>query len=74
MNRSWTPESRVSVTEAGMVIKIRLSAIQASRVIMSVDGDQLSVRGQHDNFDLESFVKRAIKQGEQMLKKKCGRL
>jgi hypothetical protein len=50
MNRKWTPESRVTVTEAGMVIEIKLSAIQASRVEMFVDAGQLCVRGQHDNF------------------------
>ena len=50
MNRKWTPESRVIVTAAGLVIEIKLSAIQASRVEMSVDAGQLCVRGQHDNF------------------------
>jgi hypothetical protein len=50
MNRNWTPESRVSVTEAGMVIEIKLSAIQAGSVDIFVDAGQLCVRGQHDNF------------------------
>ncbi len=50
MNRNWTPESHVTVTEAGMVIEIKLSAAQAGRVEMFVDAGQLCVRGQHDNF------------------------
>ena len=44
------PESRVTVTETGMIIEIKLTAIQASRVQLVVDAGQLCVRGQHDNF------------------------
>jgi HSP20 family molecular chaperone IbpA len=50
MSRNWTPESRVFVTDAGMVIEIKLSAIQASRVELFVEADQLCVRGRHDDF------------------------
>ena len=49
MNRKWTPESRVTVTDAGMVIEIKLSAIQASRLEMFVDAGQLCVRGRHED-------------------------
>jgi hypothetical protein len=32
MDRNWTPESRVSVTDAGMVIKIKLSVVLVAEV------------------------------------------
>src|SRR5579862_5807879 len=50
MNRNWTPESRVSVTDTGMVIEIELGAVQTSNLQISVEADQLCVRGQHDDF------------------------
>ena len=50
MNRNWTPESRVSVTDAGMVIEIKLSAVQMSGLAIFVEADQLCVRGRHDDF------------------------
>jgi DNA-directed RNA polymerase subunit RPC12/RpoP len=50
MNRNWKPESRVSVTDAGMVIEIELGAVQASDVEILVEADQLCVRGRHDDF------------------------
>ena len=50
MNRNWTPESRVSITEAGMVIEITLDAVQAGSVEIVVEADQLCVRGRHENF------------------------
>jgi hypothetical protein len=50
MNRNWTPESQVTVTDAGMVIEITLDAVQAGSVVIFVDAGQLCVRGQHDNF------------------------
>lgn len=50
MNRNWMPESRVTVTDAGLVIEIKLSATQASRVEMFVEAGRLCVRGQHDDF------------------------
>jgi Hsp20/alpha crystallin family len=50
MNRNWTPESRVSVTDAGMVIEIELGAVQTGDLEIFVEADQLCVRGQHDDF------------------------
>ena len=50
MNRNWTPESHVSVTDAGMVIEIELGAVQTGDVEIVVEADQLCIRGQHDDF------------------------
>jgi len=50
MNRNWTPVSRVSVTEAGMVIEITLDSVQAGSVEIVVEADQLCVRGRHESF------------------------
>jgi len=50
MNRNWTPESRVFVTDVGMVIEITLDAVQAGSVEIVVEADQLYVRGRHENF------------------------
>ena len=44
------PETRVSVTDTGMVIEIELGAVQAGSLQISVEADQLCVRGQHDDF------------------------
>jgi hypothetical protein len=41
MNRNWTPESRVSVTDAGMVIEIELGAVQTGDLEIFVEADQL---------------------------------
>ena len=45
MNRNWTPESHVSVTNAGMVIVIELGAVQTGDVEIVVEADQLCIRG-----------------------------
>jgi hypothetical protein len=50
MNRNWTPASRVSVADAGMVIEIELGAVQTSALEIVVEADQLCVRGQNDDF------------------------
>ena len=50
MNRNWTPVSRVCVTDAGMVIEIKLGAVQVSGLEIFVEADQLCVRGRHDDF------------------------
>jgi HSP20 family molecular chaperone IbpA len=56
MNRNWTPESRVSVTDAGMVTEIELGAVQAGGLEIFVEAGQLCVRGWHD--DLGPFETR----------------
>ena len=43
------PESRVSVTDAGMVIEIELGAVQTGDMVIVVEADQLCVRGRHDD-------------------------
>ena len=50
MNWNWTPESRVSVTDAGMVIEIELGAVRMGSLRIFVEADQLCVRGQHEDF------------------------
>lgn len=50
MNRNWIPESRVSVTDTGMVIEIELGAVQTGSLQIFVETDQLCVRGEHDDF------------------------
>ena len=44
------PESRVTVTDTGMVIEIELGAVQTGDLEIVVEADQLCVRGQHDDF------------------------
>jgi hypothetical protein len=50
MNRGWMPESRVSVTDEGMVIEIESGAVQTGDPEIVAQADQLCVRGQHDDF------------------------
>jgi hypothetical protein len=50
MNRNWIPESRVSVSDAGMVIEIELGDVQTADLEITVETDQLCVRGQHGDF------------------------
>ncbi len=50
MNRNWTPNSQVSVTDAGMVIKIELTGIRTGSTRMTFKEDQLCIHGQHEDF------------------------
>jgi HSP20 family molecular chaperone IbpA len=50
MNRRWTPECRVSITDAGMVIEIELGDIRAGYPAITFEDGQLCIRGQHENF------------------------
>ena len=50
MNRNWTPENRVSVTDAGMVIEIELGAVQTLDLNIFVEAEQLCVHGRHHDF------------------------
>jgi hypothetical protein len=56
MNRNWIPESRVSVTDAGIVIEIELGAVQTVDLNIFVEAEQLCVRGRHH--DLGEFEAR----------------
>jgi len=50
MNQNWTPENRVSITDAGMVIELKLGAVQMASLKIFVEANQLCVRGRHDDF------------------------
>ena len=50
MNRGWTPESHVAITDAGMVIKIKLDRIDVFSLRTTFEENQLCVRGRHDDF------------------------
>ena len=52
MSRNWKPESQVSVTDAGMVIKIKLNGVRLGNLTTTYEQDQLCIRGRHDNFGL----------------------
>jgi hypothetical protein len=50
MERKWTPISRVSVTDAGMIIELELGAVPISTVVIRADGGELCVNGEHDDW------------------------
>ena len=50
MNRIWAPKTQVSVTDAGLVIKIELEGTRTDSLRFAFEGDQLCVRGRHDDF------------------------
>jgi hypothetical protein len=50
MSRNWTPKSVVSVTDAGMVIKIELDGIRLGSVRPTFEAGHLCIRGEHDAF------------------------
>lgn len=50
MKRGWTPEHKVTVTDAGMVIKIRMVGIHIGTLRTAFKSRQLCIRGQHDDF------------------------
>lgn len=49
MNRHWTPESRVTVTDAGVVIELELSGVQIRSLEITRETNRLCIRGQHDD-------------------------
>ncbi len=50
MSRNWTPKSHVSVTDAGMVIKVELGSIGLGGFTTTFEEGQLCLRGRHDSF------------------------
>jgi len=50
MSRNWTPKSQVSITEAGMVIKIELKGVGFGGYTTTFNEGQLCLRGRHDDF------------------------
>ena len=50
MSRTWTPESRVTITDAGMVIEIEMAGVLGSSLTVTFEGGHLCVRGQHKKF------------------------
>ena len=57
MSRNWTPESRVSITDAGVVIEIELGAILTSAVWITVDRRELCLHWQGED-DLSAYESR----------------
>lgn len=56
MNRNWSPGSRVSLTDTGMVIEIEFGGIHLPVCAINVEAGWLWVRGQHETmgrFDLK---------------------
>jgi HSP20 family molecular chaperone IbpA/predicted RNA-binding Zn-ribbon protein involved in translation (DUF1610 family) len=52
MNRTWTPKSDVSVTDAGMVIKIELDGMRPGSLRPTFKEGHLCIRGEHEAFGL----------------------
>lgn len=50
MNRSWTPPSRVSKTDGGMLIEIELDGVSLSTILMGVEDGRLIVAGEHNDW------------------------
>ena len=50
MDRNWTPESHVTITDDGMVIEIELDGILKSSLRGTPEKGQLCVCGQHKEF------------------------
>ena len=50
MNRGWTPENHVSMTDAGIVIKIRLHMNTLLTLRTTFEEDRLCFHGQHEEF------------------------
>ena len=50
MNRSWTPESQVSFTDAGMIIEIKMKGIKPFGLRPAFQENHFCVRGQHEEF------------------------
>lgn len=50
MSRNWTPKSEISVTDGGIVIKVGLNGVLTSSTRITLEEDQLCVRGQHGKF------------------------
>ena len=49
MSPNWTPKSRVSTTDAGVVIEVEVGDIQISDLEMTVEADHVCVRGQRED-------------------------
>ena len=49
MSRNWTPESRVSITTAGVVIEVELGAIPSSAVWITIDERELCLHWQGED-------------------------
>jgi hypothetical protein len=50
MSRTWTPQSHGAVTEAGMVIKVKLDGVPYGGFTTAFEERQLCIRGRHDSF------------------------
>lgn len=50
MNQRWAPESRVCVTDDGMVIEIKLPGVLATGVAATFEKGMLCIHGQHEDF------------------------
>jgi HSP20 family molecular chaperone IbpA len=55
MKRNWTPKSRVSVTDAGVVIEVELGDIHPNSLQVVSEAQLFFIRGHHELFgDFES--------------------
>lgn len=50
MSRGWTPESQVSTTDAGMIIKVKMHSNVLLTLRIALEEDRLILRGQHEKF------------------------
>ena len=50
MNRSWTPESHVSFTDAGMVIEIQMKGVKPFGRRFTYEENYFCYRGEHEEF------------------------